>query len=148
MATTDFQITDQDIGRVLPITDGFLVNLSMTTPPVHETPAWDEGRRCWVAGYLVLRGQRDIRDLICVDPLNNGHSFSWWARDANSVVNGSIGYAGDLIVECVPKGAVFELTLSDVPNPRATDTATGVSDRMAALERNMQRRQLGEARRA
>jgi hypothetical protein len=33
------------------------------------------------------------------------------------IVNGSIDW-GDLIVVGVPKGSVFTLTLSDVPNPR------------------------------
>jgi hypothetical protein len=34
------------------------------------------------------------------------------------------------------------------PVVRAADADIGASDRMAALERNMQRRQLGEARKA
>jgi hypothetical protein len=64
------------------------------------------------------------------------------------LINGSLGYRGDLIVVACPKGSQWSLTLSDVPNPRTADADIGLSDRMAALERNMQRRQLGEARRA
>ena len=35
------------------------------------------------------------------------------------VVNSSIGYFGDLVVISVPKGATFNITLSDTPNVRA-----------------------------
>jgi hypothetical protein len=48
-----------------------------------------------------------------------------------------------------PKGSEWSLTLSDAPNPRlAAVRDPASSDRMAALERNMLRRQLGEAARA
>jgi hypothetical protein len=48
MALTDFTISDADVGRVLPISDGFLVNLSRTQAPTsYEVPDWDEGRQCW-----------------------------------------------------------------------------------------------------
>ena len=51
MAMTDFTITDADVGKVLPITDGFLVNLSLTAPPVHDgPPRWNEGSQKWVSG--------------------------------------------------------------------------------------------------
>ena len=64
MAMTDFTITDADVGKVLPITDGFLVNLSLTAPPVHDgPPRWNEGSQKWVSGYFVLRGSGDIRNL-------------------------------------------------------------------------------------
>jgi hypothetical protein len=66
---TDFVIDDTMVGRVLPITDGFLVNLVLTTPPpIYDVPRWNEGAQHWVAGYFVLRGSGDIRDLFCYPP--------------------------------------------------------------------------------
>jgi hypothetical protein len=53
----------------------------------------------------VLRGSRDLRDLVCVDVATNGHAFQWWVSDGNMVVNRSIAYRGDLIVVWVPKEA-------------------------------------------
>ena len=38
MATFDFTITEASIGEMIGPPDGFLVNLTMVTPPVHETP--------------------------------------------------------------------------------------------------------------
>ena len=38
MATFDFTITEAGIGEMIGPPDGFLVNLTMVTPPVHETP--------------------------------------------------------------------------------------------------------------
>jgi hypothetical protein len=58
------------------------------------------------------------------------------------VIGGSLSYAGVLTVVAVPKESVWSLTLSDSPNPRLADPSISVSDRMAALERNMRRRQL------
>jgi hypothetical protein len=56
IATTNYLITDADVGRVLPITDGFLTNLTMTAPPPgYEVPSFDEGKQIWTAGYFVLR---------------------------------------------------------------------------------------------
>jgi hypothetical protein len=119
MATTDFIITDVDAGRVLRVPDGFLTTLRMTTPPIHETPRWNEGEQKWVAGYFVLRGRHDYRDLICFEPASNGHAMTWWGADGSMVINGSIGYRGDLIVVAVPRGSQWSITLSDTPNVRA-----------------------------
>ena len=59
MATTSYVITDADVGRVLPITDGFLTNLTMTAPPpVYEVPSSDEGKQICTAGYFVLKRKR------------------------------------------------------------------------------------------
>jgi hypothetical protein len=38
MATFDFTVTEANIAQVIGPADGFLVNLTMTTPPVHEVP--------------------------------------------------------------------------------------------------------------
>jgi hypothetical protein len=73
IATTNYVITDADVGRVLPITDGFLTNLTMTAPPpVYEVPSFDEGKQIWTAGYFVLRGSGDNRDAVCINPAGGG----------------------------------------------------------------------------
>jgi hypothetical protein len=73
---------DQDAGRVLGVLDGYLTHLTMTTGAVHETPDHDPTRQHFTSGYLTLRGSRDLRDLINVQPATNGAAFSWWARTA------------------------------------------------------------------
>jgi hypothetical protein len=70
---------------------------------------------CWVSGYLQLRNSRDLRDLVCVNPAQNGMAFCGAAPFAELFVNTSIGYRGDLTVIAVPKGWTFAVTLSDAP---------------------------------
>lgn len=82
MTTTSLTITEANIGEMIGPPDGFLVNLTMTTGPVHETARWDEGRQKWLSAYFVLRGSHDLRDLVCVDAATNGHAFAWWGSDA------------------------------------------------------------------
>lgn len=110
MALTEFTLTDADVGRVLPITDGYLVSLRMTTPPLYEVPEGCDGDGIWRRGYLQLRATGDHRDLYCNGIVQNGFS---------AIQNHSLGYRGDLVVRCVPRGGVFSLTLSDQPNRRA-----------------------------
>jgi hypothetical protein len=109
MALTSYAINETSVGAALPITDGFLT----TPPPKYEIAEWDEGRRCWRRGYFVLRGERDFRDLYCANP-------SQWGYLSHVLIqNQSLGYRGNLIVVCVPRGSQFSITLSDVENPRA-----------------------------
>ena len=91
IATTNYVITDADVGRVLPITDGFLTNLTMTAPPpVYEVPSFDEGKQIWTAGYFVLRGSGDYRDTVCINPraaaasLNGRNRTPTWSSTAAS----------------------------------------------------------------
>ena len=138
MATTNYVITDADVGQVLPITDGFLTNLTMTAPPpVYEVPSFDEGKQIWTAGYFVLRGSGDYRDTVCINLASGGGFAQWQKSNANVVVNRSISYRGGLIVVAVPKGSSWSVTLSGVPTVRspvahAGDKATPRSDRPAA----------------
>jgi hypothetical protein len=118
MATFDLTLDETSVGQMLTPEDGHVTALAMTTPPPYETPEWDEGRRVWKHGYFVLRGQHDLRDLICVQPAVCGHAFSWVGTVANIVVDGNLPYRGGLIVVAVPKNSQWTLTLSDVPNPR------------------------------
>jgi hypothetical protein len=93
MATFDFTVTEANIGQVIGPADGFLVNLTMTTPPVHEVPRWNEGSQKWVSGYFVLRGSSDIRDFYCSQTRFTSNVL---VRDH------SLGYRGDLVVVNVP----------------------------------------------
>ena len=49
-----------------------------------------------------------MRDLICANSLDVG---GWSGKTKTLVVNRSLNYRGDLMVRCVPKGAIFEITL-------------------------------------
>ena len=50
---------DLDVGMVLPVPDGFLTALWMTTPPVNDgVPRWSERQRKWLSGYFVLRTRK------------------------------------------------------------------------------------------
>ena len=94
----------------------------------------------------MLRGSYALRDTVCVNP-STGGAFSWWGDVGQMIINGSIGFRGQLIVVAVPRGSIWALTLSDVPVARTADTDIGPSDRRRALEANMRPRQLGEAAR-
>jgi hypothetical protein len=96
---------------------GFLVNLRRTgNQSGYVVPEWDDGKMLWKSGYLVLRGSRDLRDLVSASPQTGGG----WGPDGSGamVINGSIAYHGQLQIVCVPRGSTFSVTLSDVENPR------------------------------
>jgi hypothetical protein len=57
----------------------------MSAPPsVFYQPDWDPGRRIWKSAYFVLRGSRDIRDLVSVQPATSGAFAERWS-DAHLV---------------------------------------------------------------
>ena len=71
-----------------------------------------EAKQQFTNGRLVLRGSRDFRNLMCIDTQSGGGAN----RGAENVLtSASIGYRGELMVVCVPKGSVWEIQLSDVP---------------------------------
>jgi hypothetical protein len=118
MALTEFTLTDADMGRALGVPDGFLVNLSVTAVPKgYEAPEWNPGTQRWTRGYLQLRGSGDSQNIFCASP------SSWGFVSKTLVINQSLGYLGDLVVVCLPRGAVFELTLSDQPIDRTLKTS-------------------------
>jgi hypothetical protein len=78
-----------------------ITDLSMITPPTaREQPQWDEGRGVWKAGHFVLRGSAMFRDLVCIDTRHDGGGASGFGSTAQVVVNGSIGFNGDLRIVC------------------------------------------------
>jgi hypothetical protein len=71
MAQTSYTITDSNIILTLTPADGYLVSLTMTTPPTaYEAPRWDEGSQ---RGSRMLRS--DMHDLISVSPQTNGGTW-------------------------------------------------------------------------
>jgi hypothetical protein len=121
MATFDFTVTEANIGEVIGPSDGYLVNLAMTTPAsAHEVPDHDPARQCFTSGYFTLQSERGLRPLINVQPAN-GDAFSWIGDVANMLVNASLGYAGGLMIVGVARGSQWSLTLSDTANVRAPE---------------------------
>jgi hypothetical protein len=83
----------------------------------------------------VLRGSRDFRNLFCIDTQGGGANGGGYE---NVLISASIGYWGELQIICIPKGSVWEITLSDVPYKAAPvnwlDALTKrVSDQREAL---------------
>jgi hypothetical protein len=116
----DFTITDADIGRALDPMDGYLVGLRQTqNQTANEVPEWDNGRGVWRSAYFVLRGNNDHQAIFCASPQSGGtvDPAKVW------VVNQSLRYRGQLIVQCVPRGSIWSLTLSDIPVVRSAEAA-------------------------
>ena len=111
MALFDFTLTSADVGTRIGPANGFLVDLRQTKSPVNDGPSRCAPDGTWVSGKIQLRGSRDVRDVICSDLLDVG---GWSGKTKTLVANHSLNYRGDLMVRCVPKGAIFEITLSDV----------------------------------
>ena len=52
MARTSYTLDELTVGQTLTPENGFVTDLSMTTPPVNETPSFDEGKQKITAGYF------------------------------------------------------------------------------------------------
>jgi hypothetical protein len=118
MATFDFTLDETSIGLALDPADGFLVSLSQTTPSSDRAdPEWSASKQMWRTGYFVLKGERDTQAIY------SNRSGAWvpqWIGDARILVsNASLDYHGRLVVQCVPRGSTWSLTLSDTPFVRA-----------------------------
>jgi hypothetical protein len=136
---TDYVIDDSMVGQAFGPTNGFLVNLRLTTPsPSYATPEGDDGSGIWRSGYLQLRGSGDHKDLYCASP------SSWGYLSKLLVGNQSLSDRGDLRVLCVPRGAVFSVTLSDVPIDRTlpADLASAGASLLATIIREQGEREL------
>jgi hypothetical protein len=122
MAMFEFVLDDTFVGQTIGPADGYLVNLSRTKSPSDDGPPRAAPDGTWLSGKLQLRGTRDVRDLVCTDSLDVG---SWIGRTKTIVANSSYPYNGGLLVRAVPKGAVYEVTLSDQENIRTVASDTG-----------------------
>ena len=80
-------------------------------------PQWQASKGHWIAGRLQLRGERDIRDLFCIDTQAGG---GWASGNDPAIVceAASFGYRGGLKILCVPRGSEWEVELSDMPVAR------------------------------
>jgi hypothetical protein len=114
MALFQYTLTDQDIGTVLPVENGFLVNLSQSAPSTdRDDPQYSISLGRYLTGYLQLRGSRDPQAIYCN---RSGQWTPLWSGDNRVLVTDqSLGFNGRLVVQCVPRGASYALTLSDVP---------------------------------
>jgi hypothetical protein len=112
---TDFTLTDADMGRVLPVADGFVVNLKRTKAGPFDPPSFSAATQQFTTGRFVLRASGEFRNLVCLDTQSDGGWASQYSNTASVLINASVGYRGDLTVVCVPKGSVWQITLSDVP---------------------------------
>jgi hypothetical protein len=112
MAQTTFTVDETYIGATIGPPDGYLVSLTMTKPPsVYEVPDANPATQQFTSGYFTLRGSRDTCNLYNA---MTGHVSKFL------IANHSLGYRGDLRVMGVPKGSVWELTLSDIPVAKGT----------------------------
>lgn len=141
---TDYVIDNSMVGQTIGPKDGFLVSVTMTTAPKgYVVPDWNPGTRRWTSGYLQLRATGDSQNIYCANP----HQ---WGYLSNFLVgNQSLGYDGDLRVVCCPKGAVFSLTLSDVPIDRTlpADTASIGASLLATIMREAAEREAAALKR-
>ena len=108
---TDLTLTDQDAGTVIGPRDGYLVSLKLTRPPDVLNPMPRIGAHFTLSDDRAISSA--LKNLISYDPLSG-----WGAAGGVLWLNASVRYWGALKIISVPKGAVFAITLSDVPNPR------------------------------
>jgi hypothetical protein len=111
------------MGATIGPVDGFVVNLKRTKAGPYDPPSFSAATQQWTTGRLVLRGSRDFRNLMCIDTQSDGYWASQYSSTASVLISASVSYPGELIVVCVPKGSVWEITLSDIPYVRAPVTA-------------------------
>jgi hypothetical protein len=104
----DRSMVGQTIG---PPGGGFLIDLIQTESASNE-PAQASPDGVWKSVYLQLRGSLDHRDIYCAIPSQN--FMNWTGKRKILIADHSLDYRGDLMVRCVPKDAVFEISLSDV----------------------------------
>jgi hypothetical protein len=134
----------------------------LSPPTVYEQPDRDPGRQFFKSGYFTIRGECDLRPAFNAQIGAGGGHFSYWGGEAHSIVDGNFPYKGALKIVSVPKGSTWQVSVSDIPNDRAPapvehnsaarimfrappPAPKPVSDRAAALERQMLPRQLSNS---
>jgi hypothetical protein len=101
---------------------GEVVNLAAKAVAVSDDAAarasfLDEGM--WMVHML---RSRDFRNLVCIDTQSDGGWASQYSNTASVLESASLGYRGELMIVCVPKGSVWEISLSDIPYKAAPAT--------------------------
>lgn len=114
MAITELILDAASVGTVIGFPDGYLSTLQQITP---QSPSWQQenilhGR--WTSGRFVLR---DDNGVIYNFSTQSGEVFGVGGGVAPGILllGASIAYRGDLYLECLPRGAVWMLQISDVP---------------------------------
>ena len=108
MATTEYVVTDADVGFVFPEVDGFLLSLVRSRGPYqncHQMNWWEQ--------HFVLRDETP-RPLFCLDGVVYGKVPLVIGGAKYFVVNCCIGFTGALTLACLPSGSEWEITLSDI----------------------------------
>jgi hypothetical protein len=111
----DFIIDDSFTGQVIGPENGFVVKLRRTKAGPYDPPSFSETTQQFTSGRFVLRASGEFRNLVCIDAQGVGGWASHYGTVASVLESASIGYRGELMVVCCPKGSVWEITLSDVP---------------------------------
>jgi hypothetical protein len=108
MATTEYILTDADVGRAFPEVDGFVLSLVRSRSPNNRgalSPNFHES-------HFVVRDSQSTQNLFCLDhlcrtPLMIGGAMYF-------LINAAIRFYGELKLVSCPLGSEWELTLSDV----------------------------------
>lgn len=116
MATTTITLTGANVGTVVsPFPDGFVVKMVLTKS---QSPAWQQENHFafpyphgqWRTGRFVIRdgaGHRLVNLSTQTGALTSGHALMTAGQQ--------FAYSGDLVLEALPKGQEWEISLSDVP---------------------------------
>ena len=127
-----------------------------------NSPTGIPAGNCSRAANFTIRGECDLRPDFNAQIGAGGGHFSYWGGEAHSIVDGNFPYKGALKIVSVPKGSTWQVSVSDIPNDRAPapveqisaarimfrappPAPKPVSDRAAALERQMLPRQLSNS---
>ena len=108
MATTEYILSDADVGRTFPEVDGFVLSLVRSRSPNNRgalSPNFHES-------HFVLRDSQSTQNLFCLDALCNTPLMIGGALFY--LINAAIPFTGELKLVSCPLGSEWELTLSDV----------------------------------
>jgi hypothetical protein len=103
------------MGRTIGPPDGFVVKLRRTKAGAYDPPSFSEATQQFTNGRFVLRASGEFRNFVCIDAQGVGGWASHYSNVASVLENASVAYRGELVVVCVPKGSVWEISLSDIP---------------------------------
>jgi hypothetical protein len=108
VATTEYIVTDADVGFVFPEKQGFLLSLVRSRGPYQDCY-----KRNWHERHLLLRDERPSV-FFCMDAINYGNVPLVIGGARFFLTNACIGFTGALNLACVPAGSEWELIISDI----------------------------------
>lgn len=115
MAILSYTLTSADNGTSLPLADAYLINLSMTVPPVT-----DDGFDPVTGQYknaLLSIADDGPTPLYYADMRSNPLSAGTSSQGGSMVIlkNANRPYTGSLHINSIPYGATFTIDVSDAP---------------------------------